>query len=294
MGCDIHIKAEVKKNGVWEIADDPIVDCRFCNATGINEEADPNTPVQVSEYGPDPADPDGDEVELSRRHLPPKTCYWCKGTKKVSEEVYEGRSYDLFAILANVRNGRGFAGCKTGDGFVPMTDDRGIPEDVSDEGREYLGRYGGDGHSHTYMTLAEILTYDWEQVTWKEGVVSPIAFKEWADRGKKGYPTSYSGGVGGANVVMIEPELMEEKIMKGEIVVTPGQVAAVKANGLADMMTPRNPNDPSYYTVIRWAVPYSEVRDRSGFGQTIELLKKLAEENGVTYDDVRLLMFFDN
>ena len=291
MGCDIHLKAEVKKDGVWQIADDPIVDCSFCNATGIDERADPDKPVQISDYG---TDEHGEEIEISRRHLPPKTCYWCRGTKKRSEEFWEGRSYDLFAILANVRNGRGFAGCKTGDGFVPMTDDRGIPEDVSAEGREYLDSYGGDGHSHTYMTLAEILSYDWDQLTWKQGVVSPIVYKEWADRGKKGYPLTWSGMVSGGNTVMINSELMEEKLLKGEIVVTPEQIEAVKADEFSDLRMNRKENEPSYYTVIRWPTPYSEVRDNSGFNRTIELLKKLATDNGVTYNDVRLIMFFDN
>lgn len=295
MGCDIHIKAEVKKNDVWRLADDPIVPCRFCEATGIDERADPNTPVEVKEYGPDPENPD-DEIEISRRHLPPKTCYWCKGEKKRSEEFYEGRSYDLFAILANVRNGRGFAGCKTGEGFVPMTDDRGVPDDVSADGRAYLDGYGGDGHSHTYMTLAEIFAYDWDQVTWKEGVVSAAEFKTWLDAGKKGYPSSYSGGVFGQNVVMIDPELMEEKILKNEIVFNEDGTLRGQAEGFGDMIGHFGGRTdlPSYFTTIRWPAPYSVVKERSGFNQTIESLKKLAEENGVTYDDVRLIMFFDN
>jgi hypothetical protein len=291
MGCDIHIKAEFKKDGAWQLADDPIVDCRFCDATGINERADPNEPVKVSEYG---QDEHGEEIELSRRHLPPKTCYWCRGTKKRADEFYEGRNYDLFAILANVRNGRGFAGCVTGDGFNSMTDDRGIPDDVSAEGRAYLERYGDDGHSHTFMTLQEILEYDWNQVTVKQGVVTPLAYKEWADRGKTGYPISYSGGVSGPNVVMIDQALMEEKLLKGEIVVTDEDIARLKEDGWADMLRTRDPNAISYYTLIQWTIPYSEARDRSGFNGTIDLLKKLAEEKGVTYDNVRLIMYFDN
>lgn len=263
MGCDIHIKAEYKKNSLWHLADDPIVDCDMCNQTG-KDSRDPN-----------------------------KVCYWCRGSKRVQREIYDNRCYDLFSILANVRNGYGFAGCKTGDGFVPMTSGRGIPPDVSDEGESYLNEYGADGHSHTYMTLKEIYDYDWDQVTWKEGVVSPAVFKEWLDRGKKGYPIAYSGGVGGPNVVMVSPELMEEKIIKGEIVVTPERIEALRNNQFFDSF-PSDPNAPSYYTTVRWASPYSEVREQSGFNKTLDLLKKLAEEQGVTYDNVRLIMFFDN
>lgn len=41
----------------------------------------------------------------------------------------DGRNYDTFAMLANVRNGRGFAGVKTGDGFPFIAEPRGLPDD---------------------------------------------------------------------------------------------------------------------------------------------------------------------
>lgn len=40
------------------------------------------------------------------------------------------RSYNTFAMLADVRNGRGFAGIKTSDGFPVMCDPRGLPIDL--------------------------------------------------------------------------------------------------------------------------------------------------------------------
>lgn len=42
------------------------------------------------------------------------------------------RHYFLFGILANVRNGYGFAGCSTGDWIVPIDLPRGIPNDLKD------------------------------------------------------------------------------------------------------------------------------------------------------------------
>ena len=44
-------------------------------------------------------------------------------------EHYNGltnRNYSIFAILANVRNGRGFAGIVTGTGFNPISEPRGL------------------------------------------------------------------------------------------------------------------------------------------------------------------------
>ncbi|TXH55263.1 MAG: hypothetical protein E6Q97_09160, partial [Desulfurellales bacterium] len=40
------------------------------------------------------------------------------------------RSYDTFAMLANVRNGRGFAGVRTSTGFPVIHEPRGLPNDL--------------------------------------------------------------------------------------------------------------------------------------------------------------------
>ena len=53
-------------------------------------------------------------------------------TKKwedVSSKYEEGRHYQLFAALAGVRNGFGFAGCVTGEPVEPIAKGRGLPED---------------------------------------------------------------------------------------------------------------------------------------------------------------------
>lgn len=69
-----------------------------------------------------------------------------------SQEFYNGRNYYLFSILADVRN----------DGSVePIDYPRGIPEDCS-SGYAYITRqWDGDGHSHSYFTLKELLEVDW-------------------------------------------------------------------------------------------------------------------------------------
>jgi hypothetical protein len=80
---------------------------------------------------------------------------------------YGGRNYDLFAILANVRNGYAVAGVRTGDGFSPLGP-RGLPLDVSEALRgldhEQLQI---QFHSQSWVSLREILEYDWDQETTK-------------------------------------------------------------------------------------------------------------------------------
>lgn len=70
-----------------------------------------------------------------------------------SQEFYNGRNYYLFSILADVRN----------DGSVePIDYPRGITEDCS-SGYAYMTKqWYGDGHSHSYFTLKELLEVDWD------------------------------------------------------------------------------------------------------------------------------------
>lgn len=72
-----------------------------------------------------------------------------------------GRNYEMYAVLAGVRNS---------DDIVPIAEPRGLPsfkgwERFSDGERleQMAERYDSDGHSHSWLTLAEIKAYDTEQ-----------------------------------------------------------------------------------------------------------------------------------
>src|SRR5215831_1419725 len=51
----------------------------------------------------------------------------------IAPENFRSRNYDLFAILADVRNGFGFAGVPTGDGWPSLAPDRGLPAGFSED-----------------------------------------------------------------------------------------------------------------------------------------------------------------
>lgn len=125
------------------------------------------------------------------------------------------RNYNAFAMLANVRNGYGFAGVDTGDGFEPIDAPRGLPEDVSEEIEEESDRWGVDGHSHSYFTLRELLDLEesgyWDKTTTHRGVFLKEALEKakaedivrkiegqdvWLTRP----PESYAGGISGPNI----------------------------------------------------------------------------------------------
>jgi hypothetical protein len=62
------------------------------------------------------------------------------------------RNYNLFSELANVRNYN----------KIPYIDQpRGLPSDVSEEVEKISDNWGTDGHSHSYLTLSELLSWNW-------------------------------------------------------------------------------------------------------------------------------------
>ncbi len=105
-----------------------------------------------------------------------------RGELRLEHEWYPGRNYNEFAILANVRNGRGFAGIKTGEGFNPIADPKGLPKDVSDDVASDSRAYGSDGHSHSWLTLKELIATPeyWDQKTVFEGEAKEYAYRECA------------------------------------------------------------------------------------------------------------------
>ncbi|RLK09645.1 hypothetical protein DER29_6198 [Micromonospora sp. M71_S20] len=64
------------------------------------------------------------------------------------------RDYGLFGFLADVRN--------YSESPV-IAEPRGLPADVSAEVRAKSDDWNVDGHSHTWLTLAELLAFDYDQ-----------------------------------------------------------------------------------------------------------------------------------
>jgi hypothetical protein len=71
------------------------------------------------------------------------------------KEFYNNRNYYLFSMLADVRNYR--------NEVEPICEPKGIPEDASDGYKYVVDRWNGDGHSHTYFTLSDLMDIDWSK-----------------------------------------------------------------------------------------------------------------------------------
>lgn len=198
------------------------------------------------------------------------------------QSFYNGRNYNLFAILADVRNGRGFAGIKTGEGFQPISEPRGVPEDASDGYIELVEQYGGDGHSHSFHTIRQLLDYDWTQTTQLQGWTAFPEWMKWSrwDRKEGKGPRSYSGGVSGQGIQHVELEAMDALVeqfsqldsdeLRGAFMATHGQC----------------------YALAKWGEPY-HTSGGEFFATTIPRLLALAGGT-VGLDDVRCVFFFDN
>lgn len=175
------------------------------------------------------------------------------------------RSYDSFALMADVRNGHGFAGVDTGNGFVPIAEPRGLPADTTfkessdDDCYDWLG-----DHSHSWLTLAEIKAYDWSRRTKKRGVLGADGYKEWREH--RGYPKGgWSGGVWGQKVVMLTNEEMDAYLER-----------PVK-------------DDKERHTQVEWWADYKEAA-----GCLWSLVEELDKLNLGKPDDVRLVFGFDS
>jgi len=94
---------------------------------------------------------------------------------------FSWRNYNNFALLGNVRNGRGFAGKRTGDAFKSISSSRGIPGDASQSYIDLCQSWDGDGHSHSHVTLKELIECDYEQTREQGNSGDMITYRESVD-----------------------------------------------------------------------------------------------------------------
>jgi hypothetical protein len=189
MGTDIHLIVEHKKDGKWQRIDPPDF---YPRDPWILKQI---LKAETEETDEQRADPDG----MYQYYI-----------NKRDHDWYSGRSYKLFAMLANVRNGSGFAGIKTGEGYKPISLPKGLPPDLSvpvaDE-TEQPGAFDFGYHDFSYLTLKELLDYDWTQKTNNTGIISWEQFVERQEKGITGEPDTYCGYISDAKMVTEEKAL---------------------------------------------------------------------------------------
>ena len=185
----------------------------------------------------------------------------------------DDRNYDTFAVLAGIRNGRGFAGCVTGEAWPVMSEPRGLPEDLEmdeDDDSRCDGKWFGD-HSHSWLTLAEMETF-WEELKNNQhktiGCISVPQFKNLMLH--KEIPTAWSGGVSGGEIKLVDLS-DKENLSEIEIARLTKDATDVRAS---------------------W---FRRVEDSCwGLVKIMEHLRSIAADNGVEAKDVRFVFGFDS
>lgn len=115
--------------------------------------------------------------------------------QEYGSEFYIDRYYLLFSVLADVRNGFGFAGVKTYDPVIPIDTPRGLPDDILGE---RIDKFDFGDHSFSWLLSSEILEYyKTPQLIPMFGVVPSKVFFDWD---LKTPPTSYCGDTSGPSV----------------------------------------------------------------------------------------------
>lgn len=90
--------------------------------------------------------------------------------KEKGDNPFDWRSYSMFAFLADVRNY---------DHCDPISKPRGIPDDVCIEIKENFKDWEGSCHSESYLTLKELLDFDYDKEFWNRRITKQTGLNSW-------------------------------------------------------------------------------------------------------------------
>jgi hypothetical protein len=240
MGTDIHLHVERRKpGGPWELVAPPAKMAPSWASAGCYscKYQDEDEPTGFGRY----------------------KCLQCLDTGVSVENWYHERDYLLFAALADVRNGYGFAGCKLFEPLTPVAKPRGLPSDMSPEMAELARRRLE--HTPTWLMLTEVESYDWDRQILHSGIVSAAEWTRWKTSGDAA-PAEYCGGISGPGIEVVPSGVMAKRIAEGKA-------------------------SDKLYAEVSWTMPLRE--SVSDFLERIPVLRDLAAPG-----DVRLVMWFDS
>lgn len=166
-------------------------------------------------------------------------------------EEFERRNYSTFSILAGVRSSFN---------VKPISEPKGVPEDASEETKTNIEEWNGDGHSHSYLTLKELDTFDLTE------------YKKTKVKVLKAFYDAFIGFGG-----VLPKEMSVEKTRPGDI-----------GECLQEAMEPT--------VLVKWLDTENEkTYTDSPMIKGIERLKGIAKKNNINnYEDIRIVFFFNN
>ena len=234
----------------------------------------------------------GTDIHLyvEKRTSPSDPWVWADEVKETecglqAKHIYRDRSYDTFSILADVRNGFGFAGVRTGEGFVPISPPKGFPHDLSEPLKNHLVEWVE--HTPSWLTLREIFDYDWTQTTTKSGVVS---LDEWNYFRSYGRPNSWAGDVSGPKIFKVTDSCLStlsERLFTSRKYLNDESLERLRVVA-CDELLGVSPAGARIHAEISWRVKYYE--SAAGFwSKAVPQLLRFGEP-----ENVRVVFFFDS
>jgi hypothetical protein len=268
LGCDIHDYVEIRdEHGNWQLLAEPVT-----RGAG--------TPDAYLDFVGDAFEypyyrPEAPESDWNR----PRTCH-----------PFRSRDYDLFSVLADVRN---YDSLPHLEGAP-----RGVPADVSPLGAQALDLYGADGHSHTWATLRELEAFDWDQTVTQGGILDIDEFKKVVEGGR---PQSWCRGIGGPGIVVVDAEVGRAVLEKGPAEGLKALRDATATGRLPRWQTDwveaydRDPAEVRVHVDGTWRVPLRLTISPRWFEKTLPRLREICDERcGGDPDRTRVICFFDN
>lgn len=262
MGTDIHPAVEIRRNGIWRYHR-PKTECPYYYdydyvANPKFERDKPET--YPASFRQQKLDSDGNRIRSK----------WDRCKTRLPE-YFSSRNYLKFAILADVRNGYGFAGVKTFDPLPSIAPARGEPADITSEARAKLS----NEHSPTWVNLGELMDWPhWDGKLVHEGVVDEYTFLRSLITGED--PQSWSSSISGQNIV------------------TPEQYLALYG-GPRELFSKAQPraydSTKQYHIQYRWEVPLATAGHE--IDEIITYMHDLIPRGG-SAADVRMIMDFDS
>lgn len=263
MGCDIHVYVEKRNNqGKWELVKgvNPRIEDYRDYAASAKEKGDIERYNEMTKKA----------TEIESGEMLKKEVAWRKengyeisnsdldyySPVVAKDWLYENRNYNLFGILAGVRE----------YSINPISEPKGMPSDLCEYIKSECESWDCDGHTHSYYTFRELIDFDWmSSVVHNEAWVSEKVYKQFKETGD---PYPCSGGVYGKNIEKITNKEMD-RVLRDKY---PWE------------------SEKSFYTIVSWERPYYE------YGQyLLENIYRYLEDNPtIDAKNIRMVFWFDN
>lgn len=261
MGCDIHLFVEKYDGNKWVSMDNWKMEkeCDFCDKDEIKDcqEYDCNGKIERFTYS------------------------------RYEDLFYTGRNYSLFGILAGVRDSK----------MKMISDEKGFPDDASDEVSKYFESWGCDAHTPSYLSLKELVEYPWDEPLYTQNVTLELEdYIGWVIFEKDRDISPINRETWGHKHNIIESKYVDPYIQK----IKSGELKMEEATNLIHseckkycFLRPNSPTPAETTSVVSLTYKCSGAELASGFMKTIEAMKKISDGPD-SYEDVRIVFWFDN